>query len=146
MTSGRSPGPGPRQPVVSLPRALWGVWFQRCALAERMKMLFSLLFPIFQFLRIYSRTELWSITLCDLTSISSGSQGVDLAFSLDAIVDTLHTFIVALVLFSLGRKRWFLLAINRLLEISWQVVPYSQSLMCGWKMKVSSTAQKSCWP
>lgn len=106
-------------------------------------------FPIFQFLCVYPRFwQNFEVLFCGMTwlQFQMAHKGGDLAFSLDAVVDTSHAFIASSVLFSLGKKRWSLLTIGKLLEISWQVVPYSQSSMCGWQMVVSSTAHSSLWP
>lgn len=55
MTLGRSHGPGPRQLVVGLPRALWRVGFQRRASAVCIKMLISQVFDDFAIFVNYSR-------------------------------------------------------------------------------------------
>lgn len=105
--SGMSPGPSPRQPAVRLPRALWRAGFRRCALAECIKMLFSQVFsdlPIFKSsFKILTELEvllLW----CDITLMQVGYKGLNPAFTLGTVVDTLRDFIAASILFSLCMK------------------------------------------
>ena len=105
--SGMSPGPGPRQPVVRLPRALWRAGFRRRALAECIKMLFSQVFsdlPIFaSSFKILTELEVL-LSWCDITLRQVGYKGLNPAFALGAVVDTLHDFIASSIMFSLSMK------------------------------------------
>ena len=107
MTFGRSPGPGPGQPVVRLPGVLWRGGFWRHASAECIKVLISQFFsnfPIFvNSFKILTELEvllLW----CDISLMQVGYKGVDPAFALGAAVDMLHDFIASSILFSLSVK------------------------------------------
>lgn len=147
-TLGRSPGPGPRKPAVRLPRALWRAGFRRCVMLSQLNVSKCLarFFPIFvKLFEIFTEFEvllLW----CDITLMQMCYKGVDPAFSLGAITDTLHGFIASSILFSPSAKeKTFLIVYKQTLETSGQVVLHSQSSVCGWWVMESSIAHGHLW-
>lgn len=72
------------------------------------------------------------LSWCDITLMQVCYKGMDPAFDLGAVANTLHGFITSSILFSPSAKeKAFLVAHKQTLETSRQVVLHSQSLVSG---------------